>query len=76
MDASAVREAAGHALGVPAAQIEIKAAGYDKPLKNVQVGGGGGKVCVNGTVDTDGAVTTEVAGRTLEGTCLPGDGGH
>jgi hypothetical protein len=33
-------------------------------------------VCVNGRIgDLDG-VTAEVAGRTMDGTCLPGLGGH
>lgn len=46
------------------------------PLHDMLVGGGEGRVCVNGTVDSSGHATAEVVGRTVEGTCLPGRGGH
>ncbi|WP_377271199.1 precorrin-3B C(17)-methyltransferase [Peterkaempfera sp. SMS 1(5)a] len=75
-DTARIRAAAGQALGLPAARVELKSDGYDVPQHGFAVGGGQGKVCVNGTVSADGAVHTEVAGRTLDGPCLPGDGGH
>jgi hypothetical protein len=70
-----LRTAAAGALGLEAKQIEVRGDFLD-PLHDVLVGGGNGRVCVNGTVDSSGQATAEVVGRTVEGTCLPGLGGH
>ncbi|MFI5794933.1 precorrin-3B C(17)-methyltransferase [Streptomyces sp. NPDC051677] len=70
-----LRTAAADALGLRAKEIEVQGDFLD-PLHDVLVGGGEGRVCVNGTVDSSGHATAEVAGRTVEGTCLPGLGGH
>ncbi|MFF3317565.1 precorrin-3B C(17)-methyltransferase [Streptomyces sp. NPDC003035] len=70
-----LRDAVAPVIGVQPNEVEIRGE-FGKPLKNVLVGGGHGKVCVNGRIgDLDG-VTAEVAGRTMDGTCLPGLGGH
>ncbi|WP_329279030.1 precorrin-3B C(17)-methyltransferase [Streptomyces sp. NBC_00691] len=76
--ASEVRAAAAVALGLEPGDIEYRAGadGKGKGLQNIDVGGGEGRVCVNGRIDDQGRVTAEVAGRTLDGTCLPGLGGH
>ena len=75
-DQAAVRKAVGTVLKLALDRVEIQANGYDAPLRNISVGGGTGKVCVNGTIDTTGKATAEVAGRTLDGGCLPSPGGH
>lgn len=70
-----LRAAVARALGLPAGTIEVRGDGFD-PLREVLVGGGEGKVCVNGGVDHAGTASAEVVGRTKDGTCLPGLGGH
>ncbi|WP_433341098.1 hypothetical protein [Streptomyces sp. CA-253872] len=70
-----LRGAVGRVLGLEPDQVEVKGTGF-APLRGVAVGGGGGLVCVNGSVDREGRVDAEVAGRTNDGPCLPGDGGH
>lgn len=70
-----LRTAAAEALGLEARQIEVQG-DFLAPLHDMRVGGGEGRVCVNGTVDSSGHATAEVVGRTVEGTCLPGLGGH
>ncbi|MDR6974060.1 hypothetical protein J2X68_000738 [Streptomyces sp. 3330] len=70
-----LRTAAAEALGLEARQIEVQG-DFLAPLHDVLVGGGEGRVCVNGAVDVEGHATAEVVGRTVEGTCLPGLGGH
>ncbi|MFH0173507.1 precorrin-3B C(17)-methyltransferase [Streptomyces cacaoi] len=70
-----LRTAAAEALGLEAPQIEVQG-DFLVPLHDMLVGGGEGRVCVNGTVDSSGHATAEVVGRTVEGTCLPGLGGH
>ncbi|MER5603204.1 precorrin-3B C(17)-methyltransferase [Streptomyces sp. NPDC002265] len=72
---AALRDAAAGALGLRPAQIEIQGFRFD-PLRDVLVGGGQGRVCVNGTIDATGRASAEVVGRTADGTCLPGLGGH
>jgi hypothetical protein len=70
-----LRAAVAPVIGVQPNEVEVRGV-FGRPLKNVLVGGGHGKVCVNGRIgDLDG-VTAEVAGRTMDGTCLPGLGGH
>ncbi|MFI2378496.1 precorrin-3B C(17)-methyltransferase [Streptomyces sp. NPDC018964] len=71
-----LRTAAADAVGVRPESIEIRTNGFGTPDHGVLVGGGEGRVCVNGTVDAAGHADVEVVGRTLEGTCLPGEGGH
>ncbi|OKK13923.1 precorrin-3B C(17)-methyltransferase [Streptomyces sp. CB02400] len=71
-----LRAAAAGAVGVPPEGIEIRERGFGVPDRGVLVGGGEGRVCVNGTVDAADRVEVEVVGRTVEGTCLPGEGGH
>ncbi|MDX3314349.1 precorrin-3B C(17)-methyltransferase [Streptomyces sp. ME08-AFT2] len=73
--ADALRTAAATAIGLAPDGIEIQGEVL-KPLHNVLVGGGEGRVCVNGAVDDRGHATAEVVGRTLDGACLPGRGGH
>ncbi|MGQ4362863.1 precorrin-3B C(17)-methyltransferase [Streptomyces sp. SAS_272] len=73
--ADALRTAAATALGLEPDEIEIQGVVL-KSLHDVLVGGGEGRVCVNGTVDGSGHASAEVVGRTLDGTCLPGQGGH
>ena len=68
--------AVAEALGVRPEQVELRRQGYGVPAHGVLVGGGEGRVCVNGEVDGAGHVEVEIVGRTLEGTCLPGEGGH
>ena len=68
--------AVAEALGVRPEQVELRRQGYGVPAHGVLVGGGKGRVCVNGEVDGAGHVEVEIVGRTLEGTCLPGEGGH
>ncbi|MBC9711735.1 precorrin-3B C(17)-methyltransferase [Streptomyces sp. TRM66268-LWL] len=75
-DEAAARAAAAEALGLPTSSVEVKAAGFGVPDGGLSVGGGEGKVCVNGSLDAEGLARAEVAGRTNDGTCLPGDGGH
>jgi hypothetical protein len=75
-DEAALRSAVVKALGLQANGAEIKGDMSEAPLRYVTVGGGEGRVCVTGAIDGTGKATTEVAGRTLEGTCLEGDGGH
>ncbi|WP_314220615.1 precorrin-3B C(17)-methyltransferase [Streptomyces zaehneri] len=70
-----LRTAAAGALGLEPRQIEVRG-DFLVPLHDMLVGGGEGRVCVNGTVDSSGHATAEVVGRTVEGTCLPGPGGH
>ncbi|MFG2630720.1 precorrin-3B C(17)-methyltransferase [Streptomyces sp. NPDC048473] len=70
-----LRAAAGDALGLRPEQIEIQGHRF-APLREVLVGGGEGRVCVNGTVDSIGQAEAEAVGRTADGTCLPGLGGH
>ncbi|MFF7677516.1 precorrin-3B C(17)-methyltransferase [Actinacidiphila glaucinigra] len=71
----ALRAAAARALSLTPDQIELRGARFD-PLRDVLVGGGEGRVCVNGSVDGTGKADAEVVGRTADGTCLPGLGGH
>ncbi|MFE4372441.1 precorrin-3B C(17)-methyltransferase [Streptomyces sp. NPDC056835] len=70
-----LRVVAAGALGVRQEQIEIRG-DVSGPLRDVLVGGGEGRVCVNGAVDSTGQADAEVVGRTADGTCLPGLGGH
>ncbi|WP_406174868.1 hypothetical protein [Streptomyces sp. NBC_00996] len=72
---SAPRAAAAEALGMSAGRIEMQGTRF-APLRDVLVGGGEDRVCVNGTVDSTGRADAEVIGRTADGTCLPGLGGH
>ncbi|WP_329117760.1 precorrin-3B C(17)-methyltransferase [Streptomyces sp. NBC_01353] len=67
--------AVARVIGVQENEVEVRGE-FDKVLKNVLVGGGHGKVCVNGRIDGSGGAGAEVAGRTMDGTCLPGLGGH
>ncbi|MFD6989852.1 precorrin-3B C(17)-methyltransferase [Streptomyces sp. NPDC059943] len=72
---SGLRAAAADALELKPEQIEMR--GHDfAPLREVLVGGGEGRACVNGTVNIAGQVDAEVVGRTADGPCLPGLGGH
>ncbi|MFD9003640.1 precorrin-3B C(17)-methyltransferase [Streptomyces sp. NPDC059582] len=71
----ALRAAAAEALGLRPDEIEVQGFRFD-PLRDMLVGGGEGRVCVNGTVDSTGRATAEVVGRTADGSCLPGLGGH
>lgn len=71
-----VRAAVAPVLGLKPNEVEIQVGARGKGLEHVAVGGGQGKVCVNGRVDSFGTATAEVAGRTMDGTCLPGLGGH
>ncbi|MER5200129.1 precorrin-3B C(17)-methyltransferase [Streptomyces sp. NPDC002755] len=73
--ADGLRTAAAEALGLETRQIEVQG-NFLAPLRDLLVGGGEGRVCVNGSVDADGHASAEVVGRTVEGTCLPGLGGH
>ncbi|MGA5196147.1 precorrin-3B C(17)-methyltransferase [Streptomyces exfoliatus] len=66
-----VRVAAAAALGLEPKRVEYRERG-----EYVELGGGEGNVCVNGSIDGQGRATAEVAGRTMDGTCLPGLGGH
>ncbi|WP_318209939.1 precorrin-3B C(17)-methyltransferase [Streptomyces sp. SJL17-1] len=66
-----VRAAAAAALGLEAHRIEYRERG-----PYIELGGGEGKVCVNALIDEQNRTTAEVAGRTMDGTCLPGLGGH
>ncbi|MFE1963360.1 precorrin-3B C(17)-methyltransferase [Streptomyces sp. NPDC059479] len=70
-----LRAAAGDALGLRPEETEIQGHRFD-PLRDVLVGGGEGRVCVNGRIDSTGQAEAEVVGRTADGTCLPGLGGH
>lgn len=70
-----LRAAAAGALGLPEERIELRVHSFD-PLGDALVGGGEGKVCVNGGVGSTGTASAEVIGRTKDGTCLPGLGGH
>ncbi|MDO0930404.1 hypothetical protein QQY66_01330 [Streptomyces sp. DG2A-72] len=70
-----LRAAAAGALGTKQDQIEIRGEHF-APLRNVLVGGGEGRVSVNGRVDSTGKADAEVVGRTADGACLPGLGGH
>ncbi|WP_328885525.1 precorrin-3B C(17)-methyltransferase [Streptomyces sp. NBC_00316] len=70
-----LRSAAAVALGLRPEQVEMRGDDF-APLRDALVGGGAGRVCVNGTVDNAGHADAEVVGRTVEGTCLPGLGGH
>ncbi|MEU2288676.1 precorrin-3B C(17)-methyltransferase [Streptomyces sp. NPDC013178] len=70
-----LRAAAASALGLPPEQIETRGDRF-APLRDALVGGGEGRVCVNGTVDSTGEASAEVVGRTADGACLPGLGGH
>ncbi|QXE37162.1 precorrin-3B C(17)-methyltransferase [Streptomyces sp. GMY02] len=70
-----LRAAAADALGLRPVEIETRGDTF-APLRDVLVGGGEGKVCVNGRVDSTGQAEAEVVGRTNDGTCLPGLGGH
>ncbi|MFE4053411.1 precorrin-3B C(17)-methyltransferase [Streptomyces sp. YIM B13518] len=71
-----LRAAAADAVGVRPERIEIRTRGFGVPDHGVLVGGGEDRVCLNGTVDAAGRVDVEVVGRTLDGMCLPGEGGH
>lgn len=71
----ALRAAAARALSLTPPQIELRGARF-APLRDILVGGGEGRVCVNGSVDAAGKAYAEVVGRTADGTCLPGLGGH
>jgi hypothetical protein len=74
-DETAVRRAVAKVLGLDLPRVEAQGT-FDGPLKNISVGGGTGVVCVNGAIDTTGKATAEVDGRTNDGSCLPGPGGH
>ncbi|MFB7373738.1 precorrin-3B C(17)-methyltransferase [Streptomyces sp. NPDC056222] len=69
-----LQAAVASVIGVRENEVEVRGE-FDKVLKDVLVGGGHGKVCVNGHIGESGA-TAEVAGRTMDGTCIPGLGGH
>ncbi|MFI1422102.1 precorrin-3B C(17)-methyltransferase [Streptomyces sp. NPDC020731] len=71
-----LRAAAADAIGVRPEALELRTKGFAVPDHGVLLGGGKGRVCVNGTVDATGHADVEVVGRTVEGTCLPGEGGH
>ncbi|MFF7215901.1 precorrin-3B C(17)-methyltransferase [Streptomyces sp. NPDC008238] len=71
----ALRATAARAPALPASRIEVQGGRFD-PLRDVLVGGGEGRVCVNGGVDGAGKAHAEVVGRTADGSCLPGPGGH
>ncbi|GAA3919769.1 hypothetical protein GCM10022244_31090 [Streptomyces gulbargensis] len=73
-----IRAAAAAALGLSPQDVEYRAGapGPGGLPRDIALGGGTGKVCVNGLIGADGTATAEVAGRTLDGTCLPGLGGH
>jgi hypothetical protein len=73
-----IRAAAAAALGLSPDDIEYRAGapGPGGLPRSIVLGGGTGKVCVNGLIGTSGTATAEVAGRTMDGTCLPGLGGH
>ncbi|GAA3084626.1 hypothetical protein GCM10017562_63040 [Streptomyces roseofulvus] len=72
-----VRAAVAAALGLKPNDVEYRAGAQAGPtLRNLAVAGGTGKVCVKGQVTDSGTVTAEVSGRTMDGTCLPGLGGH
>ncbi|MFE0649313.1 precorrin-3B C(17)-methyltransferase [Streptomyces sp. NPDC059534] len=71
-----VQAAAGAALGLEPDRIEYREGARGAALTSVDVGGGRTKVCVKGNIDEQGTVTAEVSGRTMDGTCLPGLGGH
>ncbi|MFD7770050.1 precorrin-3B C(17)-methyltransferase [Streptomyces sp. NPDC059787] len=72
-----LRTAVADAIGVPPEGVEIRMQGFGVPDHGVLVGGGSAnRVCLVGTVDAADRVEVEVVGRTVEGTCLPGEGGH
>ncbi|WP_031007955.1 hypothetical protein [Streptomyces sp. NRRL F-5727] len=72
-----VRAAVAAALGLEPNDIEYRAGAQRGPtIRNLAVAGGTGKVCVQGGISDSGTVTAEVSGRTMDGTCLPGLGGH
>ncbi|MFF5917689.1 precorrin-3B C(17)-methyltransferase [Streptomyces flavochromogenes] len=73
---SEIRAAAAAALGLAPHELEYREGARGERPQNIDVGGGEGKVCVNGRIDDQGQATAEVAGRTMDGTCLPGLGGH
>lgn len=62
-------------IGLRENEVEVRGE-FGGALEDVLVGGGHGKVCVNGHIGGAGRATAEVAGRTMDGTCLPGLGGH
>ncbi|MFC4188492.1 MULTISPECIES: precorrin-3B C(17)-methyltransferase [Streptomyces] len=66
----ALRAAAAEAIGMTPEQIEVLGTGF-APLRKVKVGGGEGRVCVNGAVDGSGHADAEVVGRSADGACLP-----
>jgi hypothetical protein len=70
----ALREAAAEAIGVEPSTVEIR--GEFGASEYVDLGGGHGKVCVLGHLHKGADPTAEVTGRTNDGTCLPGLGGH
>ncbi|MFD7551592.1 precorrin-3B C(17)-methyltransferase [Streptomyces sp. NPDC059578] len=70
---AALRTATARALGLRPEHIESVGDRF-APLRSALVGGGEGRVCVNGTVHPTGEVETEVVGRTADGTCIPGLG--
>ncbi|MFF0437517.1 precorrin-3B C(17)-methyltransferase [Streptomyces sp. NPDC004327] len=73
-----LRDAVAPAMGVEPRSVEVRGE-FGGLLKSVEVGGGTGKVCVNGRIGSappKSVVSAEVAGRTMDGTCLPGLGGH
>ncbi|MFD6759304.1 precorrin-3B C(17)-methyltransferase [Streptomyces roseolus] len=72
-----VRSAVAGALGLKPNEIEYRVGARRGPtIENLAVAGGTGRVCVKGAITDSGTVTSEVSGRTLDGTCLPGLGGH
>ncbi|WP_326699915.1 hypothetical protein OG909_23045 [Streptomyces sp. NBC_01754] len=68
-----VRTAAAEAIHVAPERVELRGDDFIA-LRNPRVGGGEGRVCVNGAVDGTGHAKAEVLGRTADGSCLPGLG--
>lgn len=74
-DEREVRRTVADALGLPEEKAEVRGNRY-APLREVTVGAGEGRACADAYVEPGGEVTVEIVGRTAEGTCLPGLGGH
>ncbi|MFD8012615.1 precorrin-3B C(17)-methyltransferase [Streptomyces sp. NPDC058955] len=72
-----VRAAVAAALDLRPNDVEYRVGAQRGPtIQNLSVAGGHGKVCVKGEITDTATITAEVSGRTLDGTCLPGLGGH
>ncbi|WP_435972137.1 precorrin-3B C(17)-methyltransferase [Streptomyces sp. Qhu_M48] len=76
VDQAEVRAAAAQALGLRSNAVEVRDDAFGAPAKSITVGGGRGKVCVNGHLEENGTATAEVVGRTMDGSCIPSPGGH